>query len=178
MSNKEVKNRSQILPERGPIGENGKEILLSLKNVDITFGKGPDAVKAVKNASFDIHKGETFSLVGESGSGKTTIMTLLQRFYDLQDGKIIIDGVDFMEYTKQEVRSNIGYVIQEPAIFSGTIKSNITMNEEFTDQEVENVLKMIGAEKFVTGFTKGIYTELDHLGSNLSTAFISPRLPS
>ena len=60
-------------PEHGPIDENGKEILLSVKNVDITFGKGDDAVRAVKNASFDIYKGETFSLVGESGSGKTTI---------------------------------------------------------------------------------------------------------
>ena len=61
------------LPEHGPIDENGKEVLLSLKNVDITFGKGDNAVRAVKNATFDIHKGETFSLVGESGSGKTTI---------------------------------------------------------------------------------------------------------
>ena len=55
------------LPEHGPIAENGKEVLLSLKNVDITFGKGDNAVRAVKNASFDIYKGETFSLVGESG---------------------------------------------------------------------------------------------------------------
>lgn len=136
------------------------------KNITFSY----DGVNPVlKDISFKVKSGEFIGLAGHTGSGKTTIMTLLQRFYDLQDGKIIIDGVDFMEYTKQEVRSNIGYVIQEPAIFSGTIKSNITMNEEFTDFEVENVLKMIGAEKFVTGFTKGIYTELDHLGSNLST---------
>ena len=65
------------LPEHGPIDEkNGKEILLSVKNVDITFGKGENAVKAVKNANFDIYKGETFSLVGESGSGKTTMLML------------------------------------------------------------------------------------------------------
>ena len=65
--------RSGRLPEHGPVAENGREILLSLKNVDITFGKGDDAVRAVQDASFDIYKGETFSLVGESGSGKTTI---------------------------------------------------------------------------------------------------------
>ena len=64
--------RAKQLPEHGPIDENGREILLSLKDVDITFGKGEDAVKAVQDASFDIYRGETFSLVGESGSGKTT----------------------------------------------------------------------------------------------------------
>lgn len=139
---------------------------VEFKNITFSY----DGINPVlKNISFSVKSGDFIGLAGHTGSGKTTIMTLLQRFYDLQDGQIIIDGVDFMEYTKQEVRSNIGYVIQEPAIFSGTIKSNITMNEEFSDEEVEKVLMMIGAEKFVNGFTKGIHTELDHLGSNLST---------
>ena len=139
---------------------------VEFKNITFSY----DGVNPVlKDISFSVKSGEFIGLAGHTGSGKTTIMTLLQRFYDLQEGQIIIDGVDFMEYTKQEVRSNIGYVIQEPAIFSGTIKSNITMNEEFSDEEVEKVLMMIGAEKFVNGFTKGIHTELDHLGSNLST---------
>ena len=66
---REIVSRVKHLPEHGPIDANGKEILLSLRNVDITFGKGDRAVRAVKNASFDIYKGETFSLVGESGSG-------------------------------------------------------------------------------------------------------------
>ena len=61
--------KASHLPEHGPVDENGREIILSIKNLDITFGKGDNAVKAVKNANFDIYKGETFSLVGESGSG-------------------------------------------------------------------------------------------------------------
>ena len=81
------------LPEHGPIDENGKEILLSLKNVDITFGKGDNAVKAVKNASFDIYKGETFSLVGESGSGKTTIGRAVIRVNPCANGEILYKGV-------------------------------------------------------------------------------------
>ena len=69
--NTENQEHASHLPEHGPIDENGKEVLLSLKNVDITFGKGDNAVRAVKNATFDIHKGETFSLVGEQSSVST-----------------------------------------------------------------------------------------------------------
>mgnify|MGYP000149668424 FL=1 len=71
--NTENQEHASHLPEHGPIDENGKEVLLSLKNVDITFGKGDNAVRAVKNATFDIHKGETFSLVGESVYGEPNI---------------------------------------------------------------------------------------------------------
>ena len=81
-------------PEHGPIDpNNGKEILLSIRNIDITFGKGDRAVKAVKNASFDIYKGETFSLVGESGSGKTTIGRAVIRVNPLANGEIDYKGV-------------------------------------------------------------------------------------
>ena len=74
-----------------------------------------------------------------------------------------------MNYTKQEVRSNIGYVLQEPAIFSGTIKSNITFGVEATDEEVEKVLEMIGAGNFLKEYPEGIHTTLEYLGGNLST---------
>ena len=80
-------------PEHGPIDpETGKEILLSVKNIDITFGKGDSAFKAVKDASFDIYKGETFSLVGESGSGKTTIGRAVIRVNPVSAGEIQYKG--------------------------------------------------------------------------------------
>ena len=88
--NTENQEHASHLPEHGPIDENGKEVLLSLKNVDITFGKGDNAVRAVKNATFDIHKGETFSLVGESGSGKTTIGRAVIRVNPLANGEIFV----------------------------------------------------------------------------------------
>ena len=81
------------LPEHGPLSQDGKEVLLSIKNMDITFGKGDRAVKAVKNANFDVFKGETFSLVGESGSGKTTIGRAVIRVNPCAGGEIQYKGV-------------------------------------------------------------------------------------
>ncbi len=110
---------AKTLPEHGPIAENGKEILLSLKNVDITFGKGETAVEAVRNASFDIYKGETFSLVGESGSGKTTIGRAVIRVNELSGGEIDYKGVRISgkipKELDREVIRNIQMVFQDPA---------------------------------------------------------------
>ena len=106
------------LPEHGPLDENGREILLTLKNVDITFGKGENAVKAVKNASFNIYKGETFSLVGESGSGKTTIGRAVIRVNPLAAGEILYKGVrisgNIPSALDREVIRNIQMVFQDP----------------------------------------------------------------
>lgn len=138
-----------------------------IKFIDVSFAY--DESDVLKHINMHVKPGQFIGLVGHTGSGKSTLMILLQRFYDLVDGKILIDDVDFMNYTKQEVRSNIGYVLQEPALFSGTIKSNITFGIEATDEEVERVLEMIGAKKFVKDYPDGIHTKLEYLGSNLST---------
>jgi len=107
------------LPEHGPVDENGREVLLSVKNVDITFGKGETAVRAVKNASFDIYKGETFSLVGESGSGKTTIGRAVIRVNPCAAGEIQYKGVRISgkipRSLDREVIRNIQMVFQDPA---------------------------------------------------------------
>ncbi|MBE6926029.1 MAG: ABC transporter ATP-binding protein [Ruminococcaceae bacterium] len=112
-------NTVSHLPEHGPVDENGREILLSLKNVDITFGKGDTAVRAVKNASFDVFKGETFSLVGESGSGKTTIGRAVIRVNPCAAGEIQYKGVRISGKTTKsldrEVIRNIQMVFQDPA---------------------------------------------------------------
>ena len=107
-------------PEHGPIDPNtGKEVLVSLKNVDITFGKGDKAFKAVKNASFDIYKGETFSLIGESGSGKTTIGRAVIRVNPCSAGEILYKGVRISgkipKSLDREVIRNVQMVFQDPA---------------------------------------------------------------
>ena len=114
-----LNNTSAHLPEHGIIDENGREILLQVKNVDITFGKGDNAVHAVKNASFDIYKGETFSLVGESGSGKTTIGRAVIRVNPCAAGEILYKGVRISgkipRSLDREVIRNIQMIFQDPA---------------------------------------------------------------
>ena len=153
-------NRVAHLPEHGPIDENGREILLSLKNVDITFGKGDNAVKAVKNASFDIYKGETFSLVGESGSGKTTIGRAVIRVNPLAAGEIQYKGVRISGKTTRsldrEVIRNIQMVFQDPAaslneratvdyiISEGLYNFKLFENEQDRVQKVESMIEEVG----------------------------------
>ena len=153
-------NRVTHLPEHGPIDENGREILLSLKNVDITFGKGDNAVKAVKNASFDIYKGETFSLVGESGSGKTTIGRAVIRVNPLAAGEIQYKGVRISGKTTRtldrEVIRNIQMVFQDPAaslneratvdyiISEGLYNFKLFENEQDRIQKVESMIEEVG----------------------------------
>ena len=148
------------MPEHGPLNSEGKEILLSLKNVDITFGKGDRAVKAVKNASFDILKGETFSLVGESGSGKTTIGRAVIRVNPCAGGEIDYKGVRIsgkIPYSlDREVIRNIQMVFQDPAaslneratvdyiISEGLYNFHLFENEADRVRKVENMINEVG----------------------------------
>ena len=152
--------RIKHLPEHGPLDENGREILLSLKNVDITFGKGDNAVKAVKNASFDIYKGETFSLVGESGSGKTTIGRAVIRVNPCAAGEIQYKGVRISGKTTRsldrEVIRNIQMVFQDPAaslneratvdyiVSEGLYNFHLFENEEDRVKKVERIIEDVG----------------------------------
>lgn len=148
------------LPEHGPVNEDGREILLSVKNIDITFGKGDDAVKAVKNASFDIYKGETFSLVGESGSGKTTIGRALIRVNPLAAGEILYKGVRISgkipHSLDREVIRNMQMVFQDPAaslneratvdyiISEGLYNFHLFENEADRVAKVEKIVDEVG----------------------------------
>ena len=161
MEKNKVKTKTQShLPEHGPIDENGREVLLSVKNVDITFGKGDNAVRAVKNASFDIYKGETFSLVGESGSGKTTIGRAVIRVNPCSAGEIDYKGVRISgripRSLDREVIRNIQMVFQDPAaslneratvdyiISEGLYNFHLYKNEEDRVNKVENMINEVG----------------------------------
>ena len=157
---RETRARVTSFPEHGPLDENGREILLSVKNVDITFGKGDNAVKAVQNASFDIYKGETFSLVGESGSGKTTIGRAVIRVNPLAKGTIEYKGVPISgkipRALDRKVIRNIQMVFQDPAaslneratvdyiISEGLYNFHLYENEKDRQQKVENMINEVG----------------------------------
>ena len=163
MSNSDQKNIGRVahLPEHGPIDEkNGKEILVSVKNLDITFGKGANAVKAVKNANFDIYKGETFSLVGESGSGKTTVGRAIIRVNPCAGGEILYKGVRISgkipRSLDREVIRNIQMVFQDPAaslneratvnyiISEGLYNFHLYENEDDRIRKVEKIIGQVG----------------------------------
>lgn len=148
-------------PEHGPIDPNtGKEVLVSLKNVDITFGKGDKAFKAVKNASFDIYKGETFSLIGESGSGKTTIGRAVIRVNPCSAGEILYKGVRISgkipRSLDREVIRNVQMVFQDPAaslneratvdyiISEGLYNFHLYKDEADRVAKVDNIIKEVG----------------------------------
>ena len=159
---KNTKNerRSKLLPEHGPIDAQGREVLLSLKNVDITFGKGDNAVRAVKNASFDIYKGETFSLVGESGSGKTTIGRAVIRVNPCAAGEIQYKGKKISgklsRALDKEVIRNIQMIFQDPAaslneratvdyiVSEGLYNFHLFENEADRVAKVEKMMEEVG----------------------------------
>ena len=157
---KQEQVKAKRLPEHGPIDENGREVLLSLKNVDITFGKGDSAVRAVKNASFDIYKGETFSLVGESGSGKTTIGRAVIRVNPCANGEIQYKGVRISgkipRSLDREVIRNIQMVFQDPAaslneratveyiISEGLYNFHLYKDEADRISKVEKIIEEVG----------------------------------
>ena len=157
----ELSKTAAHLPEKGPIDkETGKEVLLSLRNVDITFGKGDNAVRAVKNASFDIYKGETFSLVGESGSGKTTIGRAVIRVNPCANGEILYKGVRITgkipRTLDREVIRNIQMIFQDPAaslneratvdyiVSEGLYNFHLFENEADRVRKVEKMINEVG----------------------------------
>lgn len=123
----------------------------------------------LKDLSFKVEAKQTVALVGPTGAGKTTILSLLCRNYDIQKGRILIDGVDIRRYTISSLRRQFGQMLQTVFLFSGTIKSNIVLREEgITDEEIWDACKYVNADKFISRLDDGLEHEVREFGNNFS----------
>lgn len=123
----------------------------------------------LKNVSFKVNPGETVALVGPTGSGKTSAMALVHRFYEVQDGAVIVGGHDVRDVTQESLGEQVAMVLQEPFLFTGTIFENIRYNKtDATREDVIAAARAVGAHEFIDRFADGYDTMLEQRGSNLS----------
>ena len=134
----------------------------------VNFGYEPDKT-ILRDLSLYAHAGQKVAFVGSTGAGKTTITNLLNRFYDISDGTITIDGIDIKKYKRKSLRSHIAMVLQDTHLFSGTVRENIRYGRpEATDEEVEQAAKTASAHSFIMRLEDGYDTVLEGDGTNLS----------
>lgn len=139
---------------------------VSFENIVFEYEKGRPALR---NISLSARAGESIALVGHTGSGKSTIISLLSRFYDPTEGRVLVDGIDIRDVTLESLRSQIGIVLQDTFIFSGTIRDNIRFGRlDATDAEVEAAAKAVFAHDFIVKLKDGYDTEVQERGNLLS----------
>ena len=145
-----------------------KEIAGEVEFKNIRFAYVDDKY-VLDDISLHVEAGKTIGIVGHTGSGKSSMMNLLLGYNDYQEGSLLVDGVDIKEYNKASYRKNLGIVLQTPALFAGTIKSNITMERDcYSDEEIINVLKAVGAGYMLEKTDLGINMPISFRGENLS----------
>ena len=122
----------------------------------------------LKDVSFSIKAGQTVAFVGATGSGKTTILSLLCRNYDIQKGEILLDGVNINKIRISSLRKHFGQMLQDVFLFAGTVRSNIVLRDEFSDDEINEVCRYVNADKFVSKLQNGLDEEVRERGNNFS----------
>ena len=152
-----------------PHPENWEQIRGNVSFSHVTF-QYKNGERVLDDFSLDVKAGQTIALVGETGAGKSTIVNLLCRFYEPTEGQIRIDGTDYRERSQLWLQSNLGYVLQTPHLFSGTIKDNIRFGRpNASDSEVMEAARLVHAEPFILSQEKGYDTEIGESGARLST---------
>lgn len=169
----EITDRPEILQKYGdiltPRPENWEPIKGDVSFDHVTF-QYKNGERVLDDFSLSVQAGQTIALVGETGAGKSTIVNLLCRFYEPTEGSILIDGTDYRERTQLWLQSSLGYVLQTPHLFSGTIKDNIRFGRpDATDEEIVLAARIVQAEPFILAQEKGYDTEIGESGARLST---------
>lgn len=153
-----------------PLQEDGqtkvKEGNIRFEQVCFSYdGKHP----ILDDISFSVNKGETIAFVGHTGSGKSSIINVLMRFYEFESGRVLLDDVDIRDYSQEELRKNIGLVLQDPFLYHGTIKSNIAMYQEISDEQVQAAAAFVDADSFIQELPQGYDAPVSERGSSFST---------
>ena len=139
--------------------------LLQIKEVTKEFG----GIYALNEVNFELHEGEILGIIGPNGSGKTTLVNLIMRFYDLDGGRITLDGVDIAALRRADLRSDVGMVLQDTWLFEGTIRENIAYGRlDATEDEIVEAAKATFVDRFVHSLPDGYDTIVDDEGANIS----------
>ena len=139
---------------------------IQFKNVWFAYN---DEDYVLKNVSFDFKEGEKVAFVGHTGAGKTTIINLINRFYDVNKGEIKIDGVNIKDINQKELRRNTGIVLQDVFLFSGDIRYNIDLgNKDITEEQINNAIDNVGLRKFINELPDGLYHKVNERGTTFS----------
>lgn len=141
---------------------------VEMKNVSFRY-PGTVGRPVLDNIDFTVNPGETVAVIGATGSGKSSLVNLITRFYDANEGEVLVDGVNVKEYDLHELRSKIAFVLQKSELFSGTVEENIRWGKETaTREEVINAAKIAQAHDFIEGFNEGYDTVIAEKGASLS----------
>lgn len=136
---------------------------------DVSFAYKNAGAEAIRNLNLQVKRGETIGIIGGTGSGKSTLVNLIPRFYDATKGTVFIDGVDVMDYPKEQLRNKIGIVMQKAVLFKGTIRENLLWgNENATDEEIQQALETAQAIEVVERKDGGLNAPITQGGKNLS----------
>lgn len=141
---------------------------ISFRDVSFRYYKDSEE-KVLDHVSLDIRAGQTVGIIGSTGCGKTTLVQMIPRLYDVDEGSVLVDGVDVREYSLKNLREGVGMVLQKNVLFSGTIEENLEWGDESASrEEVREAARQAQADEFVSSFTEGYETELGQGGVNVS----------
>lgn len=159
-------NQTIIKNPEIPAQLNGVKGKIEFNNVWFAYNEDEYVLKDIL---FKINPGETVAIVGATGAGKTSIINIFTRFYDINKGEILLDGIDIRDIDKQDLRKYIAVVLQDVFLFSGTIKSNIGMNNQsISDQQIEEAARLVGADKFIDMLPNKYNEEVKERGATFS----------
>ena len=164
-----LENNLDIIPYNGDIRRDDSSGLISFKNISFSY---PNSSEVLHNINFNLKRGKTYAFVGPTGGGKTTIASLIARLYDPSKGTVFFDGKDIRCYSSEERTKKIGFILQEPFLFTGNVKDNILYGNDiyrnYSNEELTKILTSAGLETLIERFESGLDTKVNTSGIGIS----------